>query len=74
MKMRWPVRINGAIAMIVCEHVDVLGTKSGEFNTEVYFADGWDGSSGATQWCKEMRARFPDPQAHKVYAYEAVKF
>jgi len=61
--------------MIVCEHVDIRARHEGEgYNVDIFFAETWEGSSGATQWCKEARERWPDPVMHKVYAYEAVTF
>lgn len=61
--------------MIICEHVNVKTRYDGEpYNCDIYYAETWDGSSGATQWLKEARARWPDPIMHKIYAYEAVKF
>lgn len=61
--------------MIICEHVSIHARHEGEpYNTDVYYAETWEGPSGATQWLKEARARWPDPVGHKVYAYEVLKF
>lgn len=63
-------------SVIVCEHTDCNPLRKGDdpYKCEIYYAETWEGSSGATHWCKEVRERFPDPARHKVYAYEVVKF
>lgn len=61
--------------MIICEHVNIRARHDGEnYNVDVYYAETWEGVSGATQWLKEARERWPDPVTHKVYAYEVLKF